>query len=143
MDGTRPHLRTVRHGLSPSGLHHRIAAVVNKIALECGVNSTLGGDRTRCRTDASGQGVFSDVFLADLYPDQRGTGDGEEDTDRLVERKQHIAREKKRMMSAIQAARIAYQARMIRATTAQGGRQPGRFGARGPTGPRKCRLVFF
>ena len=179
---------------------------MNKIALECGANSTVGGDRTRCRTDASGQGVFSDVFLADLYPDQRGAGvhlditcgnvvggdgrskgdhkdpirainlclagkakqyapfvdkrvmtlamnsggrmpkdfhtvlyafarrkvstvlgddgagDGEEDTDRLIERKQHIAREKKRMMSAIQAARIAYQARMVRATTTQRGR---------------------
>jgi hypothetical protein len=67
-------LRTGRHGLSPSGLHHRIAAVVNKIARECGVNSTLGGDRTRCGTDASGQGVFSDVFLADLDPDQHGAG---------------------------------------------------------------------
>ena len=64
-----------------------------------------------------------------------GAGDGEEDTDRLIERKQYIAREKKRMMSVIQAARIAYQARMIRTTTAQGERQPGRFGARGFTGP--------
>ena len=60
--------------MSPSGLHHRIAAVVHKIALECEVDSTFGGDRTRCGTDASGQGVFSDVFLADLYPDQRGVG---------------------------------------------------------------------
>ena len=205
-------VKTGRHGLSPSGLHHRIAMVVNKIALECGVNSTLGGDRTRCGTDASGQGVFSDVFLADLYPDQRGdgvhldvtcgnvvkgdgtsngdhkdpdytinaclarkakqyapfvdkrvmtlamnsggrmskdfhtvlhalarrkvsgddgAGDAGEDADERIERRQHIAREKKRMISAIQAARIAYQARLIMATTAQGERQPGRFGARG------------
>ena len=205
-------VKTGRHGLSPSGLHHRIAVVVNKIALECGVNSTLGGDRTRCGTDASGQGVFSDVFLADLYPDQRGdgvhldvtcgnvvkgdgtsngdhkdpdytinaclarkakqyapfvdkrvmtlamnsggrmskdfhtvlhalarrkvsgddgAGDAGEDADERIERRQHIAREKKRMISAIQAARIAYQARLIMATTAQGERQPGRFGARG------------
>ena len=71
-----------------------------------------------------------------------GAGDGGEDTDRLIERKQHNAREKKRMMSAIQAARIAYQARMIRATTAQGGRQPGRFGARGSTGPASVDSVF-
>ena len=64
-----PNVRTGSYGLSPSGLHHRIAVVVNKIVLECGVNSTLRGDRTRCVTDASGQGVFSDVFLTDLYPD--------------------------------------------------------------------------
>ena len=63
-----------------------------------------------------------------------GAGDGEEDTGRLIVRKQHSAREKKRMISAIQAARIAYQARLIMATTAQGERQPGRFGARGSTG---------
>ena len=60
--------------MSPSGLHHRVAAVVNKIARECGVDSTLGGDRTRCGVDARGQGVFSDVFLADLYQDPRGRG---------------------------------------------------------------------
>jgi hypothetical protein len=210
-----------RHGMSPSGLHHRIAEVVNKIALECGVDSTLGGDRIRCGTDASGQGVLSDVFLADLYPDQRGGGvhldvtcgnvvggDGKskgdhvdpeltinaalarkareyapfgdkrvmtlamnsggrmskdfhtvlyafarrkvsgnlggegggaggagEDADERTERRQHIAREKKRMIAAIQAARIAYQARLIMATTAQGERQPGRVGAGGSTGP--------
>jgi len=213
-----------RHGMSPSGLHHRIAAVVNKIALECGVDSTLGGDRTRCGVDARGQGVFSDVFLADLYQDPRGRGvhldvtcgtvvdghgkskgdhadtahtinvalarkatqyepftrdgpgrievkvlamnsggrmsddfhkvlyafarrkvakslgvDGNdadgaaEDPDARTERKQRIAREKKRMIAAIQAARIAYQARLIMATTAQRERQRGQVGARGTT----------
>lgn len=213
-------VRTGRHGLSPSGLHHRIAAAVNKIALKCGVNSTLGGDRTRCGTDASGQGVLSDVFLADLYPDQRGAGvhlditccnvvggDGRwkgdhKDPDRainlclarkakqyapfvdkrvmslaiisggrmskdfhtvlyafarrkvstalgndgggdegqddlLTERMQHIAHEKKRMVSAIQAARIAYQARMIMTTTAQRERHSqDDLALGGPRGPR-------
>ena len=62
-----------------------------------------------------------------------GPGGAEEDRDAQTERKQRIAREKKRMMAAIQAARIAYQARLIMATTAQGERQPGRVGARGPT----------
>ena len=61
-------VKTGRHGMSPSGLHHRIAAVVHKIALECEVDSTFGGDRTRCGTDASGHGVCSDVFLVDFYP---------------------------------------------------------------------------
>ena len=214
-----------RRGMSPSGLHHRIAAVVNKIALECGVDSTLGGNRTLCGRDATDKNVFSDVFLADLYPDPQGggvhldvtcvnvvggdgksngdhtnperainmalarkaqqyapfvkpigrekvmtlamnsggrmsddfhkvlyafartkvgrsLGDGSggvggagEDADERIERKQRIAREKKRMIAAIQAARIAYQARLIMATTAQGERQPGRFGAGGSTGP--------
>ncbi len=71
-----------------------------------------------------------------------GAGDEGED-DLLIERKRHIAREKKRMISAIQAARIAYQARMIRATTAQQERQPGRFGARGSTGPASVDQCFF
>ena len=217
-------VKAARHGMSPSGLHHRIAAVVNKIALECGVDSTLGGDRTRCGVDARGQGVFSDVFLADLYQDPRGRGvhldvtcgtvvdgngkskgdhantahtinaalarkaaqydpftrdgpgrievkvlamnsggrmsddfhkvlyafarrkvakslgvDGNgangaaEDPDARTKRKQRIAREKKRMIAAIQAARIAYQARLIMATTAQRERQRGQVGARGST----------
>ena len=67
-----------------------------------------------------------------------GDGDAGKDADERIERRQHIAREKKRMISAIQAGRawIAYQARLIMATTAQGERQPGRFGARGSsTGP--------
>ena len=64
-----------------------------------------------------------------------GDGDAGEDTDERIERRQHIAREKKIMISAIQAALIAYQARLIMATTAQGERQPGRFGARGSAGP--------
>ena len=65
-----------------------------------------------------------------------GAGDEGED-DLLIERKRHIAREKKRMISAIQAARIAYQARMIRATTAQRGRhsQDG-LALVGPQGPQ-------
>ena len=42
-----------------------------------------------------------------------------EDQDARTERKQRIAREKKRMIAALQAARIAYQARLIMATTAQ------------------------
>ena len=58
-----------------------------------------------------------------------------EDADERIERRQHIAREKKRMISAIQAARIAYQARLIMATTAQGERQPGRFLALVGPGP--------
>ena len=61
-----------------------------------------------------------------------GAGGAGEDADERIERRQHIAREKKRMISAIQAARIAYQARLIMATTAQGERQPGRFGLVGP-----------
>ena len=64
-----------------------------------------------------------------------GAGGAGEDADERIERRQHIAREKKRMISAIQAARIAYQARLIMATTAQEERQPGRFGARGSAGP--------
>ena len=64
-----------------------------------------------------------------------GVGGAGEDADERIERKQRIAREKKRMIAAIQAARIAYQARLIMATTAQGERQPGRFGAGGSTGP--------
>ncbi len=65
-----------------------------------------------------------------------GAGDAGEDADERIERRQHIARQKKRMISAIQTARIAYQARLIMATTAQGERQPGRFGARGSQGPQ-------
>ena len=49
-----------------------------------------------------------------------GAGDGGKDADRWIERRQHIAREKKIMISAIQAVRIAYQARLIMAITAQG-----------------------
>ena len=56
----------------------------------------------------------------------------EVDADSVVDRMQYVAREKKRMMAANQAARIAYQARLIMATTAQGERQPGRFGLVGP-----------
>ena len=41
-----------------------------------------------------------------------GAGGAGEDADERIERRQHIAREKKRMISAIQAARIAYQARL-------------------------------
>ena len=63
---------------------------------------------------------------------KRDTVDAGEDADGRIERRQHVAREKKGMMSAIQAARIAYQARLITATTTQGESQPGRFGARGP-----------
>ena len=195
------------------------------MALARGVDSTLRGDRTRCGADASGQGVFSDVFLADLYPNQRGRGvhldvtcgtvvdghgksngnhtdtahtinaglarkakqyapfvgdghgqikvmvlatnfrgcmptdfkkvlhafvrrkvartlgiDGDsassgarEDAGARFERKQRMAHKKKRMIAAIQAAWIAYQVRLIMATTAQGERQPGRVGARGST----------
>ena len=43
----------------------------------------------------------------------------EVDADSVVDRMQYVAREKKRMMAANQAARIAYQARLIMATTAK------------------------
>ena len=52
----------------------------------------------------------------------------EVDADSVVDRMQYVAREKKRMMAANQAARIAYQARLIMATTAK--EEPG--GWRGP-----------
>jgi hypothetical protein len=47
---------------------------VHTIAEHCGVESSLGRDRTRCGIDEMGSNVFSDVFLADLCPDQRGAG---------------------------------------------------------------------
>ena len=74
-------------------------------------------------------------FMQQNTKNDGGAGGAGEDADERIERRQHIAREKKRMISAIQAARIAYQARLIMATTAQGERQPGRFGARGSAGP--------
>ena len=60
------------------------------------------------------------VRVSTVLGDDDAGDEGEDGS--LIERKQHIAREKKRMISAIQAARIAYQARMIRAITAQRGR---------------------
>ena len=68
-----------------------------------------------------------------LGVDGNGADDAAEDPDARTERKQRIAREKKRMIAAIQAARIAYQARLIMATTAQRERQRGQVGARGTT----------
>ena len=68
-------------------------------------------------------------------PSDGGDVDAGEDAEEQVDRRQRIAREKKRMISAIQAARISYQARLIMATTAQEERQPGRFGTRGSAGP--------
>ena len=40
--------KMARHGVRPSGLHPRIASVVNTNALESGVASSLGGDSTQC-----------------------------------------------------------------------------------------------
>jgi hypothetical protein len=68
-----------------------------------------------------------------LGVDGNDAGGADEDPDARTERKQRIAREKKRMIAAIQAARIAYQARLIMATTAQRERQRGQVGARGTT----------
>ena len=70
-----------------------------------------------------------------MYGPHENDGDAGEDAEERIDRRQRIASEKKRMISAIQAARIAYQARLIMATTAQEERQPGRFGARGSAGP--------
>jgi len=83
-------------------------------------------------------GRMSDYFHKVLYAfAQRkvakslGVDDGddangaEEDQDARTKRKQRIARERKRMIAAVQAARIAYQARLIMATTSQRERQPG------------------
>ena len=78
---------------------------------------------------------FSLKISRTLGVDGDGASGAGEDADAWIERKQHIAREKKRMIAAIQAARFAYQARLIMATTAQGERQPGRVGAGGSTGP--------
>ena len=64
--------------------------------------------------------AFAKRKVSTVLGDDDAGDEGEDGS--LIERKQHIAREKKRMISAIQAARIAYQARMIRATTAQRGR---------------------
>ena len=78
-------------------------------------------------------------YAFDLRKAPRASGVAEDvasariEAESMVERKQYVAREKKRMMAANQAARIAYQARLIMATTAQRERQPGRFGARGST----------
>ena len=66
-------------------------------------------------------------------PGDDGDGNAGEDAQEQIDRRQHIAREKKRMISAIQAARIAYQARLIMAT-AREERQPGRFGTKIPVG---------
>ncbi len=79
-----------------------------------------------------------------LGVDGDDAGGAEEDPDARTERKQRIVRERKRMIAAIQTARIAYQARLIMETTAQRERQPGRVGARGSTDTRTRRrkLVF-
>jgi hypothetical protein len=60
--------------------------------------------------------------------------------DSVADRRQYAARDKKRMVAAIQAARIAYQARLIMATTAKGERrQDGLALARtGSLVPRAC-----
>ena len=70
-------------------------------------------------------------------PGDDGCDDAGKDAEERIDRRQRIAREKKRMISAIQAGRawIAYQARLIMATTAHEERQPGRFGAHGSAGP--------
>ena len=74
-------------------------------------------------------------YAFDLRKASRASGVAEDvasariEADSMVERKQYVAREKKRMIAAMEAARIAYQARMIMATTAKGERQPGGVGA--------------
>jgi len=97
------------------------------------------GDKRVMVLAMSSGGRMSKDFHTVLYAFARrnvfGDDGAGEDADERIKRRQHIAREKKRMIAAIQAARIAYQARLIMATTAQGERQPGRVGAGGSTGP--------
>jgi hypothetical protein len=47
-------------------------------------------------------------------------GDAEGDADRAADLRQYIAREKKRMIAAVQTARNAYQARLMIARTVKG-----------------------
>lgn len=55
-------------------MHSLISTVFHNIARECGLDSSLGGDLTRCGVDTDGHREFSDVYLADLYLDRRGVG---------------------------------------------------------------------